>query len=63
MALPDCARESYDGIYRATDMYLEVVLWSQTFHVIWIASSSAYWILYRYISFGDNMWHHLLCCC
>jgi hypothetical protein len=26
MALPDCARESYDGIYRATDMYLEVVL-------------------------------------
>ncbi|KAH8484155.1 hypothetical protein H0E87_028544 [Populus deltoides] len=24
MALPDCARESYDGIYRATDMYLEV---------------------------------------
>ncbi|KAJ6420695.1 hypothetical protein OIU84_028116 [Salix udensis] len=24
MALPDSARESYDGIYRATDMYLEV---------------------------------------
>ncbi|KAG5226580.1 BTB/POZ domain-containing protein [Salix suchowensis] len=24
MALPDSARESYDGIYRATDMYLEL---------------------------------------
>ncbi|XP_077243420.1 BTB/POZ domain-containing protein At3g22104-like [Tasmannia lanceolata] len=24
MALPDSARDSYDGIYRATDMYLEV---------------------------------------
>jgi hypothetical protein len=26
MALPDSARDSYDGLYRAVDMYLEVAL-------------------------------------
>jgi hypothetical protein len=31
-SLPDSARDCYDGVYRALDIYLEVNNWANLFH-------------------------------
>ena len=62
MSLPDSARDSYDRIYRATDMYLQVVLWSfLMFHVIWFGISIAYWILYWYFFWETSGEFYIFC--